>query len=70
VVCSPGAFDATPAARSVAGSKTIGSGVSVIATTSAPSRVTLTFALSEICGLKNAWTRLKSERHGSVANSE
>jgi hypothetical protein len=55
---------------SVSASNWTGIGVSVIETKRSPSFTRFTFALSEIFGLKTEKTRPKSDRHGSVANSE
>ena len=70
VVSWPGGRYATPAASSVPASNSTGSGVSVMAMNSSPSRETLTLPLSVVPGRKAEATRLNRERQGSVANSE
>ena len=72
MVSWPGAANGrTPTCASVCGSNWTGIGVSVIAMKRSPRRVTLTFALSVSAppGWNMLCTRLKIERHGSVANS-
>jgi hypothetical protein len=58
-----------PRVSSVSGSKATGSGDSVRATKRPAIRAMLTRALSAGSGKKRLETRLKSDRHGSVANS-
>ncbi len=69
---SPGVANGlTSAVSSVCGSNCTGIGDSVIAMKRSPRRATLTLALS-VCaapGWNMLCTRLKIERHGSVANS-
>ena len=60
----------TPAVCSVSRSNSTWIGVSASAMYFSATRAMLTLALSLTVGEKTDWMRLKSERQGSVANSE